>query len=112
MLDGNTTKNMVRQHTWLTGRLLHLVAKLLVPVVTKVFPPAKSCLKRLSLILNSNLPPCLQALGETALYNINENVILVGGHPPVRLPRPPWASKVASMVRIGMVKIWIQIWIA
>ena len=64
----------------LTGGLLHSVAKLLVPVVPKVLPLAKSRLKRLSLICKGNLSPCLLALGEMPLDDLNEDVIFVIGY--------------------------------
>jgi hypothetical protein len=80
MLDINALEDTVLKLTGLTCRLLHVVAEFFVPVLSKVLPSAKSSLIRLSLICKSYLPPCLQALGEHPLDNIDKDVIFVVGH--------------------------------
>jgi hypothetical protein len=52
------------------------------PVLLKVLPLAKSSLVRHSLVFSSNLPPCLQALGEQLLNNVDDDVIFVFGDAP------------------------------
>jgi hypothetical protein len=52
-------------------------AQFLDPIVMQVLSTAKSCLSRLSLVCQSNLPPSLQALGEMLLNNTNENVFFL-----------------------------------
>ncbi len=73
---------MVLKRTGLTCWLLHAVAKFFVPVLLKVLPSAKSSLARLSLVLSSNLPPCLQALGQHPLDDVDEDVVFVVGDTP------------------------------
>ena len=75
----NASKDTVGQGTGLTCRLMHAVAELPVPFVSKVLPPTKSRLHRLSLIRNSDLPPSLQVLGEIQLDNTDEDVVSVIG---------------------------------
>ena len=78
-LNLNASKDTVGQGTGLTCRLMHAVAELPVPFVSKVLPPTKSRLHRLSLIRNSDLPPSLQVLGEIQLDNTDEDVVSVIG---------------------------------
>jgi hypothetical protein len=75
MLDLNALEDAVTMLAWFASWLLHTVAQFLDPIVTQVLSTAKSCLSRLSLVCQSNLPPSLQALGEMLLDNINENVV-------------------------------------
>ena len=82
MLDINASEDMVLKHTGLTCWLLHAVAEFFVPVLSKVLPSVKSSLARLSLVLSSNLPPCLQALGEHPLEDVDEDVVFVVGDAP------------------------------
>jgi hypothetical protein len=81
-LDINASEDTVLKHTRLTCLLLHAVAEFFVPVLSKVFPLAKISLARLSLVLSSNLPPCLQALGEQPLNNVDDDVIFLVGDAP------------------------------
>jgi hypothetical protein len=81
-LNCKATEDLVCELTGLTCRLLHAVAYLLVPVVSKVLPSPKSNLKRLSLVHYSNLPPSLQATGEMPLSDIDEDIIFIVGHTP------------------------------
>jgi hypothetical protein len=67
------------KHTRFTCQLLHGVAEFFVAVLSKVLPSAKSSLARLSLVLSSDLPLCLQALGEHPLDNVDDDVIFVVG---------------------------------
>jgi hypothetical protein len=76
MLDINASEDMVLKRTGLTCWLLHAVAEFFVPVLSKVLPLAKSSLTRLFLVLSSDLPPCLQALGEQLLDNVDDDVVL------------------------------------
>jgi hypothetical protein len=76
-LNLNAPEYTVVIDTGLTCRLHHAVAELLVPVVPNVLPPTKNCLHRLSLIRNSDRPPCLQALGKIQLDYLNEDVVIV-----------------------------------
>ncbi len=80
-LKCNAMEDIVCECTRLTCWLLHAIAQLVVPVVTKVFlPSAKSTgLTGLSLICKKDLPPCLQALGKHAPDDIDEDVIFVVG---------------------------------
>jgi hypothetical protein len=82
MLDINALEDTVLKHTGLTYRLLHVVAEFFVPVLLKVLPSAKSSLAGLSLVLSSNLPPCLQATGEQLLDNVDGDVVFVVGDTP------------------------------
>jgi len=68
----------------------------------------KSCLRRLSLICNSELPPSLQALGEIQLDNIDEcrspDSWLWTDHSQIslaHLPTPPICSTRAIMALIN-----------
>ncbi len=84
MLDINASEDTVLKRTGLTCRLLHVVAEFFVPVLSKALPSAKSSLAGLSLVLSSNLPPCLQAMGEHPLDNVDDDVVfVVGGAPSV-----------------------------
>jgi hypothetical protein len=56
--------------------------RLFVPALLKVLPSAKSSLARLSLVLSSNLPPCLQALGEHRLVSVDDDDVYVVGNAP------------------------------
>jgi hypothetical protein len=76
-LNRNAPEYTVGIGTGLTGRLLHAVAELLVPILPKVLPSAKIELVRLSLILKSDHIPSLQTLGEIPLDNLDEDVIFV-----------------------------------
>jgi hypothetical protein len=82
MLDINASEDMVLKRTGLTCQLWHAVAEFFVPILLKVFPSVKSSLTRLSLVLSSNLPPCLQALGEQPLDNVDDDVVFVVGDAP------------------------------
>jgi hypothetical protein len=82
MLDINASEDTVLKHTGLTCRFLHVVAEFFVPVLLEVLPSAKSSLARLSLVFSSNLPPCLQALGEQPLDDVDDDVIFVVGDTP------------------------------
>jgi hypothetical protein len=66
-----------------------LVAKLLVPIISKVLSSTKSKLMSLSLIGKSDLPPGLQAMGKKPLYDIDEDIISLVG-------RTAWASTTSS----------------
>jgi hypothetical protein len=77
MLDLNATEDAVTMLARFASWLLHTVAQFLDPIVTQVFSTAKSCLSRLSLVCQSNLPPSLQTLGEMLLNDTNENVVFV-----------------------------------
>ncbi len=76
---------MVLKHTGLTCQLLHAVAEFFDPVLSKVLPSAKRSLARLSLVFSSNLPPCLQALGEQPLDYVDADVVFVVGDAPSTL---------------------------
>jgi hypothetical protein len=53
-----------------------------VPVLSKVLPLAKSSLTRLSLVLNIDLLPCLQAMREQPLEDVDKDVVFVVGDAP------------------------------
>ncbi len=76
MLDLNATEDAVTMLAGFASWLLHTVAQFLDLIVTQVLSKAKSCLSRLSLVFQSNLPPSLQALGEMLLNDTNENLFL------------------------------------
>jgi hypothetical protein len=59
-----------------------VVAEFFDPVLLKILPLAKSNLARLSLVLSSNLPPCLQAQGGQPLDEVDDDVIFVVGDAP------------------------------
>jgi hypothetical protein len=56
---------------------LHAVAEFFVLILSKVHPLAKSSLARLSLVLISNLHPCLQALGEQLLNDVDDDDVVL-----------------------------------
>jgi hypothetical protein len=82
LLDINASEDTVVKRTGLTCWLLHAVAEFFDAVLLKVLPSAKSSLARLSLVFSSNLPPCLQALGEQLLNDVDDDVVFVVGDAP------------------------------
>ncbi len=82
MLNINASEDTVLKCTRLTCWLLHVVAEFFVPVLSKVLPLVKRSFTRLSLVLSSNLPPCLQAVGEQPLKDVDADGVFVVGDAP------------------------------
>ena len=76
-LNSKAAEVTVTKVAWFPSRLLHVLAQFFDPIVTNILPTAKNRFVGLSLVLKSDLPPALQALGEKPLNDIDEDVVLV-----------------------------------